>query len=141
MNLHQIIYTSHSLVPMKREDLLDLLERSRRVNAAAGITGLLLHADGSFIQTIEGEFAAVQSLFARIEHDPRHGGMILIADEPIARRSYGDWSMAFREISRDDAARLPGFQQEERRITAEDRDFARSLMHTFFKTSGLAQQG
>ena len=104
MNLHQIIYTSHSLVPMKREDLLDLLERSRRVNAAAGITGLLLHADGSFIQTIEGEFAAVQSLFARIEHDPRHGGMILIADEPIARRSYGDWSMAFREISRDDAA-------------------------------------
>jgi hypothetical protein len=55
MSLHQIIYTSHSLVPMTGDELLELLDQSRRDNAAVGITGLLLHADGSFMQTIEGE--------------------------------------------------------------------------------------
>lgn len=141
MSLHQIIYTSHSLVPMTRDELVELLDRSRRSNAAAGITGLLLHADGSFMQTIEGEFAAVQALFARIEHDPRHGGIVLICDEPIARRSYGEWSMAFREITRHDAARLPGFRQDQAEIGARDRDLARNLMRTFFESAGLARHG
>lgn len=127
MGLHQILYTSHSLVPMS--------------NAAAGITGLLLHADGSFMQTIEGEASAVHELFAKIEHDPRHGGIILMCDEPIECRSYGEWSMAFREITREEAARLPGFQRDQKEIGPSDRDLARNLMRTFGETSGFARHG
>jgi Sensors of blue-light using FAD len=139
MELQQIIYTSHSLVPMDKETLVALLDQSRRDNTAAGITGLLLHADGSFVQTIEGEFAAVHALLAKIEHDPRHGGLVLISDEPIERRSFGDWSMAFREISRSDAERLAGFQHLPGANPEQDRDFARRLMATFGDATGLSR--
>jgi hypothetical protein len=47
--------------------------------------------------------------------------------------------MAFREISRQDAARIPGFLQDEADISPQDRDLARSLMLTFSKTFGFAQ--
>jgi len=139
MALQQIIYTSHSLVPMSSDELVALLSQSRRRNAAAGISGLLLHADGNFMQTIEGEAEAVHALFARIEGDKRHEGLILICDEPIAQRSYGEWSMAFREIGREDAAKLQGFARHRHAISAEDRDLARNLMATFLKTAGLTR--
>ena len=140
-DLHQIIYTSHSLVQMNGEDLVKLLEKSRHDNVAAGITGLLLHADGSFMQTIEGAFDAVQALFARIEQDPRHGGIILICNEPIKQRSYADWSMAFVEITEEQAINIPGFRSDQKDVGPLDRDLARNLMQTFFRTSGFVRRG
>jgi hypothetical protein len=138
MPLHQIIYTSHATVPMSPAELLDLLAEARHYNAAAGITGLLLHADGSFMQTIEGEFAAVQALFARIECDPRHSSVILISDEPIAERSFDDWSMAFREVDAEDIARIPGLERAFMAGAQEpDRNLARRIMRTFAASSGL----
>jgi hypothetical protein len=139
--LHQIIYASHSLVPMNSKQLVDLLEKSRRNNSELGVTGLLLHADGSFMQTIEGERDTVHPLLAKIERDPRHTGILLIGDEPVAKRSYGDWSMAFREIRREDAARLPGFQRKPGIISAHDRDVARNLMRSFFENADLGRIG
>lgn len=137
--LHQIIYTSHSLTPMDSDELVELLEKSRRNNTPLQITGLLLHADGSFMQTIEGERDAVHALLARIQRDPRHGGLIVIADEPIESRSFGEWSMAFREITREEAATIPGFYQKRGDLTPADRDLARNLMQTFFKNAQLHQ--
>jgi hypothetical protein len=140
MSLHQIIYTSHAARLMSGEELVRLLEHSRSANAAAGITGLLLHADGSFMQAIEGDPAAVHALFERIKRDPTHGGIILICDEPITQRSYADWSMAFREISPADAARLPGFHLKRESINKHDRDLARNLMHTFLMNAALSRR-
>jgi hypothetical protein len=139
--LHQIIYASHTLVPMTSAELVELLDKSRRSNAALGVTGLLLHADGNFMQTIEGERDTVHALLAKIQHDPRHTGILVLCDEPIEQRSYGEWSMAFREISREDAARLPGFQHKPRNISAEDRNVARRLMHSFSKNADLGRIG
>jgi hypothetical protein len=136
--LHQIIYASHSLVPMSSAELVELLETSRRNNAALNVTGLLLHADGNFMQTIEGERDAVHALMQKIRRDQRHAGIFVLCDEPIAQRSFGNWSMAFREIRREDAACLPGFQQQ-REISAEDRDVARNLMRSFFENADLGR--
>ncbi len=139
MALQQIIYISHSLVPMSSDELIALLALSRRNNAAAGISGLLLHADGNFMQTFEGEADVVHALFEKIRRDKRHEGIIVICDEPVLARSYGEWSMAFREIGRDDAAKLQGFERHRGAISPEDRDLARNLMSTFIKTSGLTR--
>jgi|AraplaMF_Col_mMF_1032025.scaffolds.fasta_scaffold00105_78 hypothetical protein len=140
MSLHQIIYTSHSPLLMSRNELVALLDQSRRANVAAGITGLLLHADGSFMQAIEGEASAIHQLFERIKLDSRHSGIILICDEPIAQRSYADWSMAFREISPAEMVQLPGFCMKEQSISERDRDVARNVMYTFFKNAGLSKR-
>jgi hypothetical protein len=140
MSLQQIIYTSHSPLPMSRNELVGLLDQSRRANVAAAITGLLLHADGSFMQAIEGEAPAIHKLFERIKLDSRHSGIVLICDETIEQRSYADWSMAFREISRLEAAQLPGFCVKQQGISDRDRDVARNVMHTFMKNSGLSKR-
>jgi hypothetical protein len=54
IELHQVICTSHANGTLRSAERIALLAQSRRKYAAAGITGLLLHADGSFMQTIEG---------------------------------------------------------------------------------------
>jgi len=93
------------------------------------------------MQTIEGAPAAIEALYAKIRRDPRHSGLILICDEPVAQRSYGDWSMAFREIARHEAAQIAGFRREQADISPADRDLARKLMHTFFHNAGLTRRG
>ena len=106
MALHQIIYTSHATELMSGPQLVELLERARAKNLKLGVTGLLLYGHGSFMQTIEGEAATLWGLYGTIERDPRHGGVIMICDEPIQQRSFSDWSMAFHDISNAEAASL-----------------------------------
>ena len=111
MDLHQIIYTSHATELMDGPQLVALLERARSNNTKLGVTGLLLYGQGSFMQTIEGDAAVLRRLYATIERDPRHDGVIVICDDPISQRSFADWSMAFREITEADAEGLAGFRK------------------------------
>jgi hypothetical protein len=140
MALHQIIYTSHSNGILIGEQLVELLLQARVKNARLGITGLLLHADGSFMQTIEGEDEALHRLYAAIAQDARHSGAIIMSDDPITQRSFNDWSMAFREITPEEADRIPGF----RHLTAathnstHERDLARLVMQTFASSVDLS---
>ena len=70
--------------------LLELLAVARRNNPRAGVTGQLLYKDGNFMQLIEGDEAAVRALFARIERDPRHGGVIVLLDHVVPEREFSD---------------------------------------------------
>jgi hypothetical protein len=142
MALQQIIYTSHSHGIMTSDALVELLRRSQEKNARHGITGMLLHGGGSFMQTIEGEFEPVHRLFAAIEADARHSGLILLCDEPIERRSFADWSMAFREISAAEAERIPGFRLLAAMKPGDepDRDLARHLMRSFASSADLGSR-
>jgi hypothetical protein len=139
MALHQIIYTSHSNGIMTSEELVKLLVQSRENNARLGVTGMLLHADGSFMQTIEGEDEPVHRLYATIAQDPRHSGAIIMCDDPIAQRSFNDWSMAFREIMRDEAEDIPGFRHlaAATHNSTYERDIARRIMQSFASGTDL----
>ena len=139
MALHQIIYTSHSNGIMTGVELVELLRHSRAKNTLLGVTGLLLHADGSFMQTIEGEDEPLHRLYATIAQDPRHGGAIIMCDDPITRRSFNDWSMAFREITRDEADSIPGFHHLAAAIhnSPHESDIARRIMQRFADGVGL----
>jgi len=75
--------------------LNEILEVSRRRNAAAGITGALAAGDGHFVQTLEGEREAVERLFERLRQDPRHLDVQLVAGRLEASRRFGNWSMAY----------------------------------------------
>jgi hypothetical protein len=100
--LETLVYVSAAGRPFSASDLAALLQASRARNAATGITGLLLHVGGNFMQAIEGEPRAVTALYDRIAQDPRHHGLKTILRLPIARRLFRDWSMGFQE-----AAELP----------------------------------
>ncbi|WP_145069291.1 BLUF domain-containing protein [Engelhardtia mirabilis] len=106
--LVHVIYSSAARVPFEAAELTALLARSRRRNGELGVTGMLLHVDGSFFQILEGPRESVRELFERIARDPRHAEVTTIIDEPIAGRAFGDWTMGFADLGSQDLAELPG---------------------------------
>jgi hypothetical protein len=101
----QLIYSSKAEHPFTASELLSLLERARAFNASHDISGLLLYADGRFIQVLEGAPEVIQSLQLRIENDPRHDHVRVLMQRRIAHRDFAEWHMAFRQV---DAAGLAG---------------------------------
>jgi hypothetical protein len=103
-----LTYLSSSTVPVDAADLEEILAVSRRNNTAAGLTGMLLYADGHFIQTLEGEPEVVAEAFARIAGDPRHRDVLVALREEVAERAFPDWSMGFDRLTPEEAATIPG---------------------------------
>jgi hypothetical protein len=91
-------YLSSSTTPFDAAALGALVEGSARRNGVDGLTGMLCYYDGSFLQFLEGEEAAVQKTFERIRADPRHDGVIVVYRKPIDARLFPDWTMALRRV-------------------------------------------
>lgn len=110
MKLIQLIYVSSSPDPQVSPiELERILQSAVRHNLAQGITGMLLYANGTFIQVLEGEEAAVDETFARVERDPRHTGVFVIDRAPIRDRAFGQWSMGFKRLGQADAVSHPSY--------------------------------
>jgi hypothetical protein len=106
-----LVYVSVAQENVSREDLLDILAKSREANARVGITGMLLYKDGSFMQALEGEETAVRELYARISRDPRHLGVLTLVEGEREDRRFGDWSMGFQDLSSPEARATPGYSE------------------------------
>ena len=110
-----ITYISTAVYEPDQEELLALLRQSRANNARLGVTGLLQYRAGNYIQTLEGPAGVVLPLVGRIRRDPRHKHVVQITREPISRRSFPNWSMAFRplhDLPHDLAAAFSGLQAD-----------------------------
>lgn len=98
-SLVSVTYVSSAAPGFTVQDLTDIVRSARRNNERLGITGMLLHKDGNFMQTLEGSEESINTLLNAIEQDPRHRGFIRLLTKPIAERSFGSWSMAFQDLS------------------------------------------
>lgn len=107
----QLIYYSSATTPYTKDDLLQILNKSHVNNERENITGILLYKDGSIMQVLEGEAADVQRRYEIISKDPRHKDVILIGEEEVTERQFGDWSMGFRDLADPDLFSLPGYNQ------------------------------
>jgi hypothetical protein len=90
----RLFYTSRALEDIGARELAQACEERNR---AAGITGVLLRVDGTYMQVIEGAAKAVSETFERICCDFRHRNLALLEIEPADERIFGDWSMAHVE--------------------------------------------
>ena len=88
-----IAYVSTALRPPTAAELEEILTVSRRNNQAQGVTGLLCHHDGSFLQFLEGEEDDVEAVYARIAEDPRHHSLIRMYRREISGRLFPAWTM------------------------------------------------
>jgi hypothetical protein len=104
--LKQKIYVS-ALTGTDDSVLPDILRASQKNNARDGVTGMLLYADGNFLQVLEGPPEAVERTFARIEQDRRHSQVIVMSDEPTTQRDFADWSMGLQHLGAEEAERFP----------------------------------
>jgi hypothetical protein len=106
--LSHLIYSSSADSKMSAAELRAILDRARTMNTRLDITGILLHTEGSYFQVLEGDAEAIDSIYAKIAHDKRHTNVVLIVREPIASRSFADWSMGFASVTSKDVAGIIG---------------------------------
>ncbi len=106
--LMHLIYSSAATQTLSNESLAELLSKARRKNATLGVTGMLLHVDGSFLQVLEGEADALDTMFRTIAADPRHTQIVTIIREPIPRRAFSDWSMGHPQVTPEELAEIDG---------------------------------
>lgn len=106
--LIQLTYTSIATQPIDTDSLLTLLKSARRKNKQLGITGMLLYADDSFFQVLEGDPGTIDQLFQEISQDKRHSNVTIIIREPIDTRTFGDWTMGHAQFTMQDAEEILG---------------------------------
>ena len=108
--MKRIIYCSQATYDLNPDELVQLLEVSRRNNQKAGLSGMLLYTSQSFLQVIEGEVPALQETYARIEVDDRHTNLRLLMDADVDAPLFPDWTMGFEHVDDEDLAEeLDGF--------------------------------
>ena len=90
-----LVYVSSAVRLFSDEELKELLRRSRINNARLGVTGMLLHDRGNFIQMLEGPGANVDKLYERIRADPRHTRMSTLLQGPLEKRQFETLAMGF----------------------------------------------
>jgi Sensors of blue-light using FAD len=100
--MRQLLYVSHCPRELTPGELNDILVAARANNALMGITGLLLHIDGGFLQMLEGDEIVVRTLYTRIAADRRHTAPRIMLDREIPVRVFADWSMGFERPDLDD---------------------------------------
>ena len=137
----ELLYASNATERVSEAVLDALLTECRRRNPQIDITGILLYQDGNFIQVLEGEQAAVMQLFAKIERDPRHHGMLVLSERDIEQRSFPGWSMGFRRLqSGADQATEDVFQLTRdallARIPPQAPHHIATFLRTFYRISG-----
>ncbi len=109
MELVHCIYCSASNDPNLDEDgLQTILDQSRNNNNKIDVTGILLYHAGSFFQVLEGDRKVVDTLYDKIEKDPRHNNLLKLIVEPIEERAFEKWTMGYPKISQKDLASIPG---------------------------------
>ena len=118
-----LVYASSASKHLSEDELEAILETSRMNNARIDVTGMLLYADGNFLQILEGDKTQVETLYDKITQDARHHSALRILSRFSDERNFAEWSMGYQRIdptSWDQA--LPGFNRflEARQIPEDE---------------------
>jgi hypothetical protein len=133
-HLSRIGYASALVRELPRGELEAQLSGWRRLNARRGITGFVLVHRESVFQVLEGFPGVVHELYETIARDPRLRFVAKLVDEPITRRSFGDWSMGSARLVHTELAAnepLRPFLDPAFRFWHCDEDMARALISAF----------
>lgn len=93
--LEGLLYRSKSGCRIGPLHMFLLVDRARRANRAAGITGHLIYLDHAFVEYLEGPPAALASLWRALQRDPRHHDVELVAHYCIMQRRFAGSPLVF----------------------------------------------
>ncbi|MDN3646892.1 BLUF domain-containing protein [Pontixanthobacter aestiaquae] len=91
--MRQFVYISTAAHEVSNDDVVNILESSRRNNPDRGITGFLIFNGRNFLQLVEGPEDALFSLMNQLARDSRHSGIVRLEDIPIETRTCEEWAM------------------------------------------------
>ena len=136
MIIHRVIYRSTATRVLGDNELGRLAEQARIHNFSYGVTGVLFHAEGHFLQMLEGEPEAVAMLYGHIYHDPRHTSLKTLYDAPVAQRLSSGWSLGYGTVKLAAFNRLTDFLDARRQAALlpdayNKKEFAPDLLRKF----------
>ena len=99
MSINQLIYISQATRKMSAEDLSSIQEKAKTNNGPLEITGSLFYNGGWFLQVLEGPASKLDTLYKKIELDPRHKNSRVIYNEPASFRTFPRWSMNMTNLN------------------------------------------
>lgn len=102
------LYVSRAVGPQTTTVTGSILSVAQAYNQLHGISGVLCHGQGLYLQVLEGERSVINRLYERIIRDPRHKDVELLQLEEINERRFGKWSMAFVDLSDRDPLIMMG---------------------------------
>lgn len=110
--LYELVYNSMAVpADIKQVELEKILAGARAKNREMAITGLLLFHKGEFVQLLEGDRAAVETVYHDIiVKDRRHRAATVCWEQPIEQRNFTDWAMGFSRLRNLDVEQSPGLQ-------------------------------
>lgn len=114
MDMVRLIYVSRMTDTCDMEAIHDILQQSRKNNAAKDITGILCYDPFFFLQCLEGPRDDVNALYRQILADARHSDVQLLAYKDTRERAFGSWTMAFIKSSEVDPGALRAYTKGEK---------------------------
>ncbi len=115
--------------------VLPSIRRNRELN----VSGCLWVGPDCFVQLLEGPADAVDSLYERIEVDPRHSDVTLLVRQPIPQRRYKRFGMRLIDVSDHDDAEsvIATLQHDRSRPIIELSTPRRFQLRSMFRRFGL----
>lgn len=98
--LVRLLYASRATPQLSEPEVAAILRQARAHNPPLGITGVLCHSEGCFVQLLEGDRKVVNQLYNQLVADPRHQDVTLLAYEEIGERRFAGWSMGQVNLAR-----------------------------------------
>ena len=95
MFLVQTIYYSAVNASLTAKDIEQILQSSRKNNAAKQLSGILAFNGQYFLQALEGLRSEVCETLSVIAKDPRHTAIYITSHREIAERDFSGWDMAY----------------------------------------------
>jgi hypothetical protein len=86
-------YRSQASSPMSEEGLRELAHAADARNRAEGVSGVMVHDDGHFFQWLEGPAQGLSRVWASVQRDRRHQGIVVSSVGARPARLFADFGM------------------------------------------------
>ena len=74
-----------------------ILQSAQNFNRSVNVTGVLLYSNGNFLQYLEGDNAALTTVYARIKNASSHSKLNILLNTAITQRNFADWHMGYAQ--------------------------------------------
>jgi hypothetical protein len=101
--VYELTYCSLAKPSITPDEILAILKSAGKNNKKNKITGCLLYYNHEFLQVLEGEERIVKAVQKKIARDTRHSNVRILAEGEKDERTFDQWTMAFKELSNDEA--------------------------------------
>ena len=135
-DLRQLVYISDASYGLSKPDIESILASSRRNNAEASVSGMLLYSSGVFIQALEGRPETIEGLYKKISDDRRHENVDTVSDRIVTDRSFASWAMGFIEKAPEEVSSKIGInglldREEALAVLSENEEIATKMLRDF----------